>query len=362
MGATAFASGNHVVFDQEPDLHTAAHEAAHVVQQAQGVQLYGGVGSADDRYERNADAVADRVVGGQSAADLLGAPTISSMAVASAVQRKAISDTTDEEREQQHGTADRASRQGFESAMALVAKQLHLTAEAIIRTIREPGDRTTDAILETLRTLSGDALWQLMRLHRHLGLQGDPGVSEEIAQLAPQLAAVNQALARFELAARNAQEYATSHDSKLEPALPEAQHRLSDLYARLGLQRRQAAHREVDPRPEPEMRAQAIRENLTAVYEAAHSVRLGLAKSPMPVVEDDLWKVVRHLGEVDALMRRVDKPADLLGYKAQGQQVLAEVQSLENEASPNPALRSILGHPDFTSGIRSLTNKFQAKE
>jgi hypothetical protein len=72
MGATAFATGNDVVFDRSPDLHTAAHEAAHVIQQAQGVNLYGGVGEAGDSYERHADAVADRVVAGQSAADLLG--------------------------------------------------------------------------------------------------------------------------------------------------------------------------------------------------------------------------------------------------------------------------------------------------
>jgi hypothetical protein len=73
MGASAYATGNHVVFDRPPDLHTAAHEAAHVVQQAQGVNLYGGVGEVGDAYERHADAVADRVVAGQSAADLLGA-------------------------------------------------------------------------------------------------------------------------------------------------------------------------------------------------------------------------------------------------------------------------------------------------
>jgi hypothetical protein len=76
MGASAFATGNHVAFAQSPDLHTAAHEAAHVVQQARGVNLYGGVGAAGDAYERHADAVADRVVAGHSAADLLtaGAP------------------------------------------------------------------------------------------------------------------------------------------------------------------------------------------------------------------------------------------------------------------------------------------------
>mgnify|MGYP002064701929 CR=1 FL=1 len=34
MGAKAYATGNHVAFQQQPDLHTAAHEAAHVVQGA----------------------------------------------------------------------------------------------------------------------------------------------------------------------------------------------------------------------------------------------------------------------------------------------------------------------------------------
>jgi hypothetical protein len=71
MGAQAYATGNKVAFGSSPDLHTAAHEAAHVVQQRGGVQLKGGVGEAGDAYERNADAVADRVVAGQSAEDLL---------------------------------------------------------------------------------------------------------------------------------------------------------------------------------------------------------------------------------------------------------------------------------------------------
>lgn len=73
MGASAYASGGAVAFKGSPDLHTAAHEAAHVVQQRQGVSLYGGVGAVGDPYERHADAVADRVVAGQSAAALLAA-------------------------------------------------------------------------------------------------------------------------------------------------------------------------------------------------------------------------------------------------------------------------------------------------
>ncbi len=73
MGASAYATGNHIAFQGQPDLHTTAHEAAHVVQQRAGVQLDGGVGQAGDQHERHADAVADRVVRGEPAADLLGA-------------------------------------------------------------------------------------------------------------------------------------------------------------------------------------------------------------------------------------------------------------------------------------------------
>lgn len=71
MGAEAYATGRHVVFGGAPSLHTAAHEAAHVVQQRGGVSLKGGVGQVGDAYERHADAVADAVVAGRSAEGLL---------------------------------------------------------------------------------------------------------------------------------------------------------------------------------------------------------------------------------------------------------------------------------------------------
>jgi hypothetical protein len=71
LGATAYATGDQVAFGAAPDLHTAAHEAAHVVQQRAGVQLAGGVGQRGDTYEQHADAVADAVVAGKSAEALL---------------------------------------------------------------------------------------------------------------------------------------------------------------------------------------------------------------------------------------------------------------------------------------------------
>jgi hypothetical protein len=89
LGAQAYAYGNHVAFGQSPDLHTAAHEAAHVVQQNSGVQLKGGIGQANDQYEQNADAVADRVVQGKSAEDLL-APFAGGQGEGKAVQSKAV--------------------------------------------------------------------------------------------------------------------------------------------------------------------------------------------------------------------------------------------------------------------------------
>ena len=71
IGARAYTVGDQVAFRGRPSLHTAAHEAAHVIQQAAGVHLDGGVGQVGDRYEVHADAVADAVVQGASAEPLL---------------------------------------------------------------------------------------------------------------------------------------------------------------------------------------------------------------------------------------------------------------------------------------------------
>ncbi len=73
MGASAYAFGDKVAFVQRnPSLHTAAHEAAHVLQQRAGIQLKGGVGQVGDPYERNADAIADAVVRRQTPPPVLG--------------------------------------------------------------------------------------------------------------------------------------------------------------------------------------------------------------------------------------------------------------------------------------------------
>jgi len=91
MGAQAYATGDRVAFASAPDLHTAAHEAAHVVQQKGGMQLKEGVGESGDSYERHADAVADRVVQGKSAESLLDTMAgVSGGDGAANVQRKIV--------------------------------------------------------------------------------------------------------------------------------------------------------------------------------------------------------------------------------------------------------------------------------
>ncbi len=90
MGAEAFATGDHVAFAGAPGLHTAAHEAAHVIQQRGGVALKGGVGEVGDPYERHADQVADLVVRGESAEALLDQMAGGGAAGGGAVQRAAV--------------------------------------------------------------------------------------------------------------------------------------------------------------------------------------------------------------------------------------------------------------------------------
>jgi hypothetical protein len=87
LGATAYTVGNSVAFRESPELHTAAHEAAHVVQQRHGVHLANGLGQEGDRYERHADTVADAVLAGRSAQPLLDGMT-SRRSPSAALQRQ----------------------------------------------------------------------------------------------------------------------------------------------------------------------------------------------------------------------------------------------------------------------------------
>ena len=154
MGALAYASGNSVAFAQSPDLHTAAHEAAHVVQQRGGVQLKGGVGESGDQYERHADAVADRVVGGESAQDLLsgmhGGAGRGGASVQHAVQRQDAGTTPGAGQALTPGTASA----GAAAATAAPASTATLSGAAWVA--KFPASTSLDTLNDPFKTNTKD--------------------------------------------------------------------------------------------------------------------------------------------------------------------------------------------------------------
>ncbi|MEZ4449153.1 MAG: DUF4157 domain-containing protein [Nannocystaceae bacterium] len=107
LGALAYTIGEDVVLADRPSLRTVAHEAAHVIQQRRGVGLADGVGRAGDAWERHANAVAERVVRGRTAEDLLGAPPAASapsrLAVVQRLEQSSRSAAPEKERETSAG-------------------------------------------------------------------------------------------------------------------------------------------------------------------------------------------------------------------------------------------------------------------
>ncbi|CAN5770863.1 hypothetical protein BH11MYX3_BH11MYX3_27440 [soil metagenome] len=162
MGAEAYATGNKVAFAGAPDLHTAAHEAAHVVQQRQGVQLKSKVGAAGDEYEKQADEVADRVVAGKPAGDLLGdAKASAAPAEAGPVQMKggpkeekeAPKEATKEEKGKAAHTSDADSRAALSKSIVLLAKHMHMNLAKIQEAMATPdGERTDGGVDDVLTT------------------------------------------------------------------------------------------------------------------------------------------------------------------------------------------------------------------
>jgi len=88
IGATAYATGNKVAFNSSsPSLHTVAHETTHVIQQRKGVQLKGGIGQVGDKYEVEADKVADSVVQNKSSSST---PTKTAVSTKNSIQQSAL--------------------------------------------------------------------------------------------------------------------------------------------------------------------------------------------------------------------------------------------------------------------------------
>lgn len=87
LNSAAFAANEHIVFGRQPDLFTAAHEVAHVVDQRRrpAPKSGNGLSQPKDSGEQLADSAAWRAARGESAASLLGPPRPSVMSSGSSV-------------------------------------------------------------------------------------------------------------------------------------------------------------------------------------------------------------------------------------------------------------------------------------
>jgi len=363
MGAKAFASGGHVVFDKSPDLHTAAHEAAHVVQQAHGVNLYGGVGDAGDSYERHADAVADRVVAGQSAADLLGGPSARASSQGGAVQRKAepkVADATPQEQQKQHDKADQADLFGLQSAIQVVAKQLEDGASDIFHLVASPPATAAGAEpqMQAVKARIDKLGAVILALRGRVGMISDTtsGMTKEAEHLRPDVGALQAAHGTLSHAVAKAAQFGASHGAKLgtDAGFVAKEINLIKSYLKIEGELRLES---VDERPVATLVSEAIGQNLTAVHEAALSVRMSLAKGDPAVVSGDMQKVVRHIREVADLVRDITDRKQLKAYRDHVHQVLSEVRHLEADVAGKQALAGMLKADAVVAAIHEIQSK-----
>jgi hypothetical protein len=175
MGARAYARGNDVVFGGAPDLHTAAHEAAHVVQQRAGVHLKGGVGADGDAYERHADAVADTVVAGGSAEALLSTMGGAPAGASPALQRKPLGPPSDLDEKPAVPAAAKSLTQAdiltkLTAGAALDAAAIQLVIDSLRKLAPLGNEKAaeTDAVAKAINDakspLVGDARWRAWNL------------------------------------------------------------------------------------------------------------------------------------------------------------------------------------------------------
>lgn len=172
MGASAFATGDHVVFAGTPDLHTAAHEAAHVVQQRAGVHLKGGVGQEGDAYERHADAVADAVVRGESAQSMLdqSVRASSSSTDSPPIQRQAAP---------AEGTVTRAELNEVVAKMNLI-NAYSMQMDFVFASMKA-GIEDTCGRLEKRKTPRNDMMSRMVEIAASAAVAGVAGVVAEAA-------------------------------------------------------------------------------------------------------------------------------------------------------------------------------------
>lgn len=364
MGANAYAAGNHVVFDRQPDLHTAAHEAAHVVQQAKGVHLYGGVGEAGDTHERHADAVADRVVAGQSARDLLGAPSAaggSSSAVQLDTGSAKISKENDKlaaapeaDRKHAHSDADVASAQAMGSTIVRVASRLmgfvalYNNKKGAKATDDSGFARITDEVANEAKGCNSDIESLAMFLGSFETRSGDSENEHKIKgthQLfADKMHQFKFAWLRYREAFFGARTFVTSHQGVWEARDIDAApfpDTVGGMFKGFDTTKDDSPSEAVEQKDVGTATSLDLAANLGAASLAAHAVRMEAKDGSDAERKVDVIHVSVHIGEVVRALDHLDAK-QLHDHKAALKKLIEEMAALEPALAARPELHARL--------------------
>lgn len=157
LGAHGYALGDQVAFaSASPDLAVAAHEAAHVMQATSGVHCYGGTGD----YEAHADLVAERVVRGESAADLLASGPVASTAVRKQTYTAASASATNQQQPGGSGAAANSPVQRVQAAIATGSVPAVVALQRELRNQQNPAQPDAN-VREALKTARQ---WEMERI------------------------------------------------------------------------------------------------------------------------------------------------------------------------------------------------------
>ena len=381
MGANAYASGQHVVFDRQPDLHTAAHEAAHVVQQARGVHLYGGVGEAGDQYEQQADAVADRVVAGQSAADLLGAPGASAAHAGGAVQldkgTAKLADTNDADRKKarDHSEIDSGSAMG--TAITLATRKMYSATHHIER-LKKDGAKDEGGrfkVMDQMRQEVKEVQSELVNLELFLAgfetkFTGDADKDNKINGVhriyADKMQQFKRAYMDYRPAYYQARDYGGKEDpigtrdldtdiinNVVKPLFSKFDLKYDDVSERK-LEFADAATRTFDDAAMKNMDKitadvleTAVKENIDAAQESAKVLRMQATAGTKDARSTDARRLSAHIRELAHVLGDLDK-GHRKAHKAELKALVKEIETIQAEHTGHEEVKMVLMNSNGT--------------
>jgi hypothetical protein len=265
------------------------------------------------------------------------------------------------DRDKQHEKADLAELHGLQSAIMLAAK--HLTEDAAFIHLTVGNATGTDAsvspALQLVDARITKANAEVGQLSKRIGTAGSDDMTAHATHLAHEFGALNHGVFLLDQAVTEAKNLAYRHRPETLNS------NTSSLHASFESIRRDLKLDEpgvtiqstaVDARPENVLFAETLGFNLTAVYDAARSVRMGIGAKTELHVEADLVKVVRHVGAVADLLRQVTDRKALTSHKPRIREVLAEIHGLEKQIEHTSNHADKLSKGPVVDNLRLLQN------